>query len=131
MSVSGREQMEVEIRIKDKKISNLKTIIEAMEREIARLQKKRKKKRKNTRTPQPNVEEEKLAAYCHDEQWSGWMKYLFEKGWEDGEGNYIIPKEWYFRWWNQVKTKYKDLPEEMKESDRKEAKAIVTYLKEK
>ena len=63
--------------------------------------------------------EEQLAAYAH-EAWSGWMKYLFSKC-EDSEDGLLIPGEFVDRWKRQAETKYGDLPENEKASDRKEA----------
>ena len=78
----------------------------------------------NTCFPTP-VSKEDLAEYCHDEQWSGWMKYLFEKTIEITGGHIVIPKWAVERWTRQMNTKYKDLPDEEKESDIKEAEAII------
>ena len=66
---------------------------------------------------------EELANLCH-EQWSGWMKYLFSKMSEDKSnlGPYLFMPKWAEdRWKRQMNTAYKDLSEEEKESDRKEA----------
>jgi len=74
---------------------------------------------------------ELLAAYCHDKQWSGWMKYILERGVFTESGDFLILKRDIDRWGYQTYTEFKDLPEEMKESDRKEAvgllKAIETF----
>ena len=75
--------------------------------------------------PAKPVSKEDLAEYCHDEQWSGWMKYLFEKTIEITGGHIVIPKWAVERWTRQMNTKYKDLPDEEKESDIKEAEAII------
>jgi hypothetical protein len=76
---------------------------------------------------------EKIAELCH-EQWSGWMEYLFSKcrpdtGQFDREnGCLIIPKSYVDRWKRQMITKYHDLTEAEKESDRKEADKFLYYL---
>jgi len=62
---------------------------------------------------------ERLAAYAH-EAWSGWMKYMFSKCVESEDG-LLIPGELVNRWKRQAETKYGDLPENEKASDRKEA----------
>jgi len=72
------------------------------------------------------VDEEKLAAHYHDKQWSRWIKYLFSKL----EGHRHIPKWAWERWARQANTLYKDLPEEEKESDRLEARAITAAIPE-
>lgn len=71
-----------------------------------------------------NPDRERLAALCH-EQWSGWMKYLFEKV----EGR-SIPEWAWIRWTRQMNTSYVDLPESEKDSDRAEADRIIGALSE-
>jgi len=70
---------------------------------------------------------EELAAYAHD-TWSGWMKYLFTVSVLEDDGEYVIPKRLVDRWTRQLNTAYKDLPEEEKESDRKEADTILSII---
>jgi hypothetical protein len=73
---------------------------------------------------------EKLAALQH-EQWSGWMGYLFTKGALNQDGSFTIFADSVDRWHRQAITKYKDLPENEKESDQKEAaryKPIIIEL---
>ncbi len=76
---------------------------------------------------------ERVADLCH-KQWSGWMEYLFSKcfaevGQFDREtGNLVIPGWAVKRWRRQMKTSYTDLPEEEKESDRKEADRFFALL---
>ena len=68
---------------------------------------------------------EELANLCH-EQWSGWMKYLFEKGTHnDEDGTFTISSWAVHRWIRQMNTEYNDLPFEEKESDRKEADRFI------
>ena len=66
---------------------------------------------------------EKLAAYAHD-AWSRWMKYLFSKSTKNPDGSVTIPKDLVDRWTRQMTTKYEDLPEKEKPSDRDEADTI-------
>ena len=69
---------------------------------------------------------EKLADYAH-EAWSGWMEYLFKKC--DFKHGYCTIPQWAVeRWSMQMNTKYKDLPEEMKESDRDEADKMLKIM---
>jgi hypothetical protein len=58
------------------------------------------------------------------------MEYLFSKVEHDHYGNVIIPSEYYKRWLRQMHTKYKDLPKNEKESDRKEAQRIIELLEQ-
>ena len=66
---------------------------------------------------------EALAKYAQD-AWSGWMEYLFANCLEDN-GDMIIPERLVKRWMRQVKSEYSELPENEKESDRKEARQII------
>lgn len=74
-----------------------------------------------------NKKVEILAEYAHD-SWSGWMKYLFEKSHQKSDGTVVIPKWAVTRWKRQLKTKYSELPDEEKESDKNEAKEIIRRL---
>ena len=67
---------------------------------------------------------EKMAKHEHD-MWSGWMVYLFSKCTISDDGTVTIPKWAVERWTRQMNTEYANLPEEEKESDRKEAKSII------
>ncbi len=71
--------------------------------------------------------EEKLAEYAHD-AWAGWMNYLFEKSTLNDDGTIIIPVWAAERWKRQSATPYNKLSEQEKESDRKEAKAIIQII---
>jgi len=71
---------------------------------------------------------EEIAAHCH-EQWAGWMRWMFDKSSIDRQGNCIIPRELYKRWYRQCKTSYDDLSEEEKDSDRKEADEFISLFK--
>ena len=71
---------------------------------------------------------EQLADLAH-QQWSGWMEYLFSKCTENQDGTVTIPKWAVERWKRQIETKYIDLPEEEKESDRDEARRVLEVFK--
>jgi len=73
---------------------------------------------------------EQLANLEHD-SWSHWMKYLFSISKENEDGSVTIPKDKVSRWKKQMKTKYEDLSEKEKESDRKEARIKIVALKNK
>lgn len=79
---------------------------------------------------------EQLAEYAH-EAWSGWMKYMFEKGKlmlettsgaKESEIIYVMPAWAVKRWSRQMETAYADLPESEKESDRAEADKIIAIM---
>jgi hypothetical protein len=73
-------------------------------------------------TPEETAREarEEIAALCHD-QWSGWMRYLFEHC-------SLIPESFAIRWKRQMNTSYADLSEPEKENDRKEADRFIALL---
>lgn len=71
---------------------------------------------------------EKIAELCH-EQWSGWMTYLFSKSTKNDDGSATIPKWAVQRWERQIITKYNDLSEDEKNSDREEADKFLKILK--
>ena len=70
---------------------------------------------------------EQLAEFAH-EQWSGWMKYLFSKCSMNQDGTATIPAWAVERWKRQIRTPYRDLPENEKESDRKEADKVLAII---
>jgi uncharacterized protein with von Willebrand factor type A (vWA) domain len=70
---------------------------------------------------------EKLAECSHD-IWSHWMDYLFMKCETQPNGSYNIPKEFVERWERQIETKYKDLTEKEKDSDREQADKLIDAL---
>ena len=71
---------------------------------------------------------EQLAELAH-EQWSGWMKYLFDKSTINDDGTATIPPWAVERWYRQMNTEYKDLPTHEQDSDRTEADKIIDLVK--
>ncbi|MCP6727358.1 MAG: hypothetical protein KJI69_05115 [Patescibacteria group bacterium] len=71
---------------------------------------------------------ENLAKLEHD-QWSHWMDYMFTCGIFNIDGSFTLPKEKVERWKRQMETKYKDLPEAEKESDREWANKALKAIK--
>lgn len=71
---------------------------------------------------------EDLAEYAHD-AWSGWMNYLFEWSETNEDGSETIPKDSVDRWKYQLDTPYDELPEKMKESDRREADEMIKLVR--
>ena len=69
---------------------------------------------------------EKLAELSHD-IWAHWMKYLFSKC-NSIEGGSIIPSKLVKRWMKQINTKYSNLSEKEKDSDREQADKIIQLL---
>lgn len=68
---------------------------------------------------------EELASLEHN-QWSDWMKHLFMKCYQGTGGSLIIPPHLVARWQRQMKTPYNDLPPEEQESDREEARRVLS-----
>lgn len=67
---------------------------------------------------------EQLAGYSHD-AWASWLQYMFGCGVVRVEGDLIIPRDKVERWTRQMTTKYQDLPEIEKPSDREQADRIL------
>jgi len=70
---------------------------------------------------------EELAAYAH-EAWSGWMKYMFGLSVMSENGSCTLLADLVLRWHRQMHTPYADLPENEKESDRKEADRVLAIM---
>jgi hypothetical protein len=85
-----------------------------------------------------DVLRERLAAYAHA-AWSGWMDYMLGKcrtveendaSIETDPDDLTIPGSLVRRWNRQRSTAYADLPEDERDSDRKEADAMLALLRE-
>ncbi len=76
----------------------------------------------NATPPQDVIEA--VATQAHA-AWCGWMEYLFAKGETNDPGEVILPGWAVERWRRQMRTAYPDLPEDEKESDRKEARRYL------
>lgn len=74
-----------------------------------------------------NEDREAIANLCH-RQWSGWMRYLFEKCEENEDGTVTIPSWAVERWSRQMETEYVKLSEDEQNSDRKEAEKFITLM---
>ena len=70
---------------------------------------------------------ESLAEYAHV-AWAGWMQYLFGKSTRNADGTVTIPAWAVERWTRQAETEYADLPENEKDSDRKEADSMIGIM---
>lgn len=69
-----------------------------------------------------------ILADIEHQGWSNWMKYLFSQSTENKDGSVTIPKDKVERWKRQIDTKYKDLSDKEKESDRKEVRKFLKVL---
>ena len=66
-------------------------------------------------------------------RWAKWQKYMHSKM-DDGYNKafekigWILPTEFFERWERQIKTKYKDLTEKEKDSDREQVEVYIPLL---
>ena len=70
-----------------------------------------------------------LAEFAHD-RWVNWMRYLFSHCIRNTDGSVTIPKDFADRWVRQTNTSYKDLPDQEKESDKREADRVLHIIEE-
>lgn len=69
---------------------------------------------------------EEIAKYSH-ESWSRWMQYLFEHSIRNpSDDSVTIPAKLVDRWTRQSSTPYDELPIDERQSDLKEADAILS-----
>jgi len=62
------------------------------------------------------------------EIWSHWMKYLFEVSQDNPDGSVTIPAEKVKRWRKQMNTKYSELNDKERESDREQAVKVINRI---
>ena len=72
---------------------------------------------------------EKMADKVH-ESWANWQSWLHSICIKNEDGSLTIPKSRVERWERQIKTKYAELSEEEKESDRNEARIYCSVESE-
>ena len=70
---------------------------------------------------------ETLAAIEH-ERWSHWQRYLQSNCLENDDGSLTIPAHLVSQWNRQLSTKYADLSESEKESDREQVRAAIPAI---
>ena len=70
---------------------------------------------------------EELADNEHN-RWANWQKYVHSKCMKNEDGSLTIPKEYVEHWNYEINTKYKNLPENIKENDRNEVRQILKLL---
>jgi len=77
-----------------------------------------------------NLMVEVFANFCHN-QWANWMEWMLPRVLDNPKHiNSDYPETWTERWRRQMRTPYSELSEDEKESDRKEARKILSILKE-
>ena len=72
---------------------------------------------------------EALAAVEH-ERWSHWQRYLHSQCTQNSDGSLTIPASEVTRWSRQMYTKYLDLTDAEKESDREQAGEYLDVLRQ-
>ncbi len=70
---------------------------------------------------------ERLAAIEH-ERWSHWQRYMHSKCLPQPDGSLLIPADLVSRWEKQIATRYSDLDERGKESDRDQVRKYLPLL---
>ena len=70
---------------------------------------------------------EKLAAVEH-ERWSHWQRYVHSKCTRQSDGSLLLPAELVARWEKQIATKYAELDEMEKESDREQVRKYLPLI---
>jgi hypothetical protein len=70
---------------------------------------------------------EELAEIEH-ERWAHWQTYLHSLCEKEEDGSLRIPKDLVSRWLKQISTKYSDLSEKEKESDRDQVRRYIPII---
>ncbi len=70
---------------------------------------------------------ERLAAVEHD-RWAHWQRYMHGKAERRPDGALILPVELVKRWEEQISTRYDDLSEAEKESDREQVRRYLPLI---
>ena len=70
---------------------------------------------------------EELAAVEH-ERWTHWQRYMHDKGKRRPDGSIVLPADLVQRWDNQITTKYADLSEAEKGSDREQVRRYLPII---
>lgn len=70
---------------------------------------------------------EKLADIEH-ERWSRWQSHLHSCGTLQSDGSLMLPADLVRRWSEQISTKYRDLSETEKESDREQVRKYLPLI---
>jgi hypothetical protein len=70
---------------------------------------------------------EQLAAVEH-ERWSHWQQYLHSKCIRQSDGSLLIPAGLVARWEKQIGTKYAELGEQERESDREQVRKYLPLI---
>jgi hypothetical protein len=72
---------------------------------------------------------ERLAAIEHD-RWSHWQRYMHAKATKQPDGSLVVPPDLVKQWERQLETRYADLSEKEKESDREQVRKYLPVIAE-
>lgn len=70
---------------------------------------------------------ERLAAIEH-ERWSHWQRYLHSKGVRQPDGSLLLSALLVARWEKQIETRYADLSDKEKDSDREHVRKYLPLI---
>ena len=70
---------------------------------------------------------EQLAAIEH-ERWSHWQRYVHSKCVRQPDGSLLLPAGLVARWEKQIDTKYAELDEQERESDREQVRKYLPLI---
>jgi hypothetical protein len=70
---------------------------------------------------------EQLAAVEH-ERWSHWQRFVHSKGVRQPDGSLLLPADAVSRWEGQINTKYVELGEQEKASDREQVRKYLPII---
>ena len=70
---------------------------------------------------------DKLAEVEH-ERWSHWQRYMHSKGTRLPDGSLVLPADLVARWDRQIDTRFQDLTENEKESDREQVRKYLPLI---
>lgn len=70
---------------------------------------------------------EELAAVEH-ERWSHWQRYVHSKCARQADGSLLLPADLVARWEKQIATKYADLDDKERESDREQVRKYLPLI---
>ncbi len=70
---------------------------------------------------------EELSSIEH-ERWSHWQRYMHEKALRQPDGSLLIPADLVVKWEQQIATKYEQLSDKEKESDREQVRKYLPLI---
>ena len=70
---------------------------------------------------------EQLAAVEH-ERWSHWQRYVHSKCVRQPDGSLLLPVDLVARWEKQIDTKYAELDDQERESDREQVRKYLPLI---